>query len=239
MCYNSHMVEGIGTLNEKPLHAALKAHYMQPGDQTEVKMDGFVIDIVRGDWLLEIQTRNVGKLKRKLAALAKTHQVRLIVPIAVEKWIVRVGIDGQSVEGRRKSPRRGTVEHLFVELVGIPHLMALPNFSVAAVLIREEEVRRQGLARNWRRRGWGTVERRLLAVVEERVFETSGDLAALLPRTLPDAFTAAQLAAALGQPSWLAHKMIYCLKVMGEIIPAGKVGRALIYRIPTPPTLPP
>ena len=42
----------IGTLNEKPLHAALKAWYAQPGDRLEVAVDGFVVDIVRGDLLI-------------------------------------------------------------------------------------------------------------------------------------------------------------------------------------------
>ncbi len=48
----------IGSLNEKSLHAALKAWCLQPGDQTEVPVDGYIIDIVRGDLLIEVQTRN-------------------------------------------------------------------------------------------------------------------------------------------------------------------------------------
>jgi hypothetical protein len=37
----------ISTLNEKALHANLKSWYAQPGDQFEVCVDGFIIDIVR------------------------------------------------------------------------------------------------------------------------------------------------------------------------------------------------
>ena len=37
----------IGTLNEGSLHAALKELYAQPGDQFEVPLDRFVIDIKR------------------------------------------------------------------------------------------------------------------------------------------------------------------------------------------------
>ena len=47
----------IGLLNEKPLHAALKAWYAQPGDRFEVPLHGFVIDIVRDDVLLEVTVR--------------------------------------------------------------------------------------------------------------------------------------------------------------------------------------
>src|SRR6185436_14499305 len=79
----------IGLLNEKPLHASLKQWYAQPGDRFEVPVDGFVIDIVRDNVLLEIQTRHFGAIKSKLATLVSSHQVRLIYPIAQEKWIVQ------------------------------------------------------------------------------------------------------------------------------------------------------
>ena len=69
---------GVGVLNEKPLHAALKAWYAQPGDEFEALVDGSVIDIVRGDLLVEIQTRNFSALKRKLEKLVVDHPVRLV-----------------------------------------------------------------------------------------------------------------------------------------------------------------
>ena len=37
----------IGTLNENPLHAALKERYARPGDALEVKLHGYVADVVR------------------------------------------------------------------------------------------------------------------------------------------------------------------------------------------------
>jgi hypothetical protein len=107
----------IGTLNEKPLHAALKNWYAQAGDRFEVRVDGFFIDIVRprgseDDLLIEIQTKSVAKLKRKLTRLAETHPVRLVYPIGQEKWIVRVGDDGEVI-GRRRSPKRNGPESVF------------------------------------------------------------------------------------------------------------------------------
>ena len=56
----------IGTLNENPLHAALKAWYARPGDRIEVPVDGFIVDIVRDDLLVEIQTGNFSAVKEKL-----------------------------------------------------------------------------------------------------------------------------------------------------------------------------
>jgi hypothetical protein len=219
----------IGTLNENPLHAALKERYARPGDEVEVKLHGYVVDVARADLWIEIQTSGVWHIKHKLAVLADHHPVRLVLPVALEKWIIRVGADGASVLGRRKSPQRGAVVSAFRELVSIPQLLAHPNFSLAVLLIREEEVRGHDGKRNWRRKGWGTVERRLIGVVEEHLFETPADLAALLPAALAEPFTARQLAAAIGQPAGLAQKMIYCLRTLGVLAPAGKSGRATTY----------
>ena len=46
----------IGTLNEGSLHAALKLWYADPGDLVEHPVDGYVIDLVRDDLLIEVQT---------------------------------------------------------------------------------------------------------------------------------------------------------------------------------------
>jgi len=220
----------ISTLNEKALHAAVKNWYAEPGDRLEVLVDGFLIDIVRGDLLIEIQTRNLSAIKRKLGLLAKTHRVRLVVPVAQDKWIVRLTDDGTSRLSRRKSPKHGCIESIFEELVSVPALLSRPDFSLDVLLIKEEEVRRRdGSHRAWRRGGWVTQERRLLEVVERRTFESPGDLAALIPASLVDPFDTAHLAESIGQPRWLAQKMAYCLREMGAITPVGKNGNAVLY----------
>jgi hypothetical protein len=222
-------VHSVGTLNEKPLHAALKQSYALPGDRIEVPVDGFIIDIVRGECLIEVQTRNVSAIRRKLAVLVETHPVRLIYPIAQEKWIVRQAEDGQSTLGRRKSPARGGPELVFRELVSIPGLLAHANFSLEVLLIREEEVRRTDGKGHRRRQGWTTAERRLIEVVDRRLFRTPAELAALLPRSLAEPFTARQLAAAIGQSPALGQKMAYCLRLLGILTIAGKAGNATLY----------
>jgi hypothetical protein len=144
-------MSGIGSLNEKPLHASLKEWYARPGDRLEVTVDGFVIDIVQDDLLLEIQTSNFASIKSKLIDLVRAHRVRLIYPIAQEKWIVKLAKDNRGRETRRKSPKRGRVEDLFWEMVSFPQLLANPHFSLEVLLIREEEVRRYEGKRKWRR----------------------------------------------------------------------------------------
>jgi hypothetical protein len=219
----------ISTLNEKPLHAALKEWVAQPGDQLEVGLEGFIIDIVRGETLIEIQTANFSSIKRKLLALTPHHPVRLVHPVAREKWIVKLAGGGRSQQSRRKSPKRGTVEDLFQELVSFPGLLAHPNFSLEVLLTQEEELRRYDAKRAWRRRGWVTEERRLLRVVDRQIFETPSDVGNLLPDSLVEPFSTSDLAAALGKPRRLAQRMAYCLREMGVLTAEGKRRNAILY----------
>ena len=63
----------IGTLNEGALHAQLKDWYRRRGDRIEQIVDGFVVDLVRSNLLVEIQTGGFAPLRRKLE-LILTHQ---------------------------------------------------------------------------------------------------------------------------------------------------------------------
>ncbi len=218
----------ISTLNEKPLHEALKQWYARPGDTFEVPVDGSIVDIVRGDLLIEIQTKNFSAIKRKLEKLLVSHPVRLIYPIPREKWIAKMAEDGSTL-GRRRSPKRGTYEQAFYELVRLPELLKDPNFTLELLLIEEEEVRRFDGARGWRRRGWVTEERRLLRVVDRRILNSPADVHSFIPATLAEPFSANDLAAATGIDRKLAQKMVYCLRIMGCLAPAGKKVNAILY----------
>ena len=220
----------INTYNEKSLHRDLKQWCAQPGDRFEVPVSGFIVDIFRDNLLIEIQTSGLGKLKRKLGVLTREHQVRLIHPIAAEKWIVKPGQCQDGSTSRRKSPKRGRMVDLFAELVSIPHLIDEPNFSLEIVLVQEEEVRQHTPGKNWRRKGWGTAERRLLRVLNNRTFASAADVAMLLPEALVEPFSTSDLAEALACQRRLAQQMSYCLRKMAAITMVGKQGNAHTYR---------
>jgi hypothetical protein len=225
-------MSGIGLLNEKPLHAALKQWYARPGDRFEVIVAGFVVDIVRDDLLIEIQTGNFAAIKSKLNCLVHSRQVRLIYPIVQEKWIIRSSGDGLGRVVRRKSPKRGRWEDLFWELVSIPQLLLNGNFSLEVLMIKEEEARRDGGKRRWRRKGWVIETRRLLEVLDRRVFKESADWRGFLPEGL-ESFTTSDLATAMNTRRSLAQKMAYCLQKGRVIELIGRRGRANLYRVPS------
>lgn len=217
----------VGTLGEKPLHASLKEWYRRPEDQVEVPVAGYLIDLVRGDLLIEIQTGSFSKMRSKLKALLVDHEIRIVHPVATDRWIVRMG-NGGEVLGRRKSPRHGSYVDLFGELVAFPELITSPNLTVEVVLTHEDELRRHDPDRAWRRKGWVVEERHLIEVVDHRVFETAAELADLLGDT-PDRFTTRDISSATGCRMRTAQQMAYCLRKAGAITLVGKDGNALVY----------
>ncbi|MEZ5186882.1 MAG: hypothetical protein R2720_14155 [Candidatus Nanopelagicales bacterium] len=222
------VTNGVGTLREKPLHAALKQWCSREGDLFEQPVDGFVIDIVRPGLLIEIQTRSFSSMRRKLTRLLENHSVRVVHPIAVDQWIVKVD-EQTGVMSRRLSPKHGRPVDIFAELVAFPDLVADPGLTVEILLVRTEQQRRFEAGKAWRRRGWVIEENRLLEVVDRVVIESAENLIQLLP-PLPEIFTTSDLAAAMHCSRRLAQQATFCLRKSGELQVVGKRGRALEYR---------
>ncbi len=217
-------------MNEYTLHSAIKQWYSLPGDMFEVNIGGFVVDVVQGSLLVEIQTNNFSAAKRKLQRLVRDHKVRLVYPIAKQKWIIRVAQSGEPLS-RRKSPKKGRLVDLFHELVRLPDLVEHRNFSLEVLMIEEEEVRCNDGRGSWRRRGVSVKDRKLISVTERVLFKDEKDFLRFLPGELPDPFTNKDLSARVAASVNLARKITYCLKKMGTIAEVGKRGRELLFHI--------
>lgn len=221
---------GISTYREGSLHAALKEIYTLPGDRVEESVAGYIVDVVRDDELVEIQTVSFSSAAAKLRRLVADHRIALIHPIAVERWLIRVDGDGVIVS-RRRSPKRGQTLDLFGELTAFPELVAHPNFRLELVLISEEEIRGPvpAGARFRYPREWWRLDRRLVEVLEIVRVDTPADLLALLPAGVTSPFTTGDIATASRRPKTLAMRAAYCLAAAGATRSIGKRGRLQLY----------
>lgn len=82
---------GIGTLSEKALHAALKSYYEPDFESREVKVGGFVADIVGENGIIEIQTRGFDRLSRKLDVFLEAARVTVVYPVVPKRGAVLGG----------------------------------------------------------------------------------------------------------------------------------------------------
>jgi hypothetical protein len=215
--------------NESSLHSQVKEWYARAGDRFEVEVDGFIVDIVRGDLLIEVQTGNFSSIREKLRSLVMNHRVRLVYPVAERKWIARVERLGGSVVSRRRSPKVGRVVDVFDELVNVPRLGGDGNFELEVLSVEEEEVRCDDGRGSWRRRGVSIKDHKLLNVIGSVQFSQKQDYLRFLPSGLAEPFTSRQLSEASGLPLRLARRMSYVLRRMGALRVVGKEGQAWRY----------
>ena len=79
---------GIGTLNEKTLHAVLKCYYEPCTARHEIQLGRYVADIVSETGIVEIQTRAFHKLRDKLRYfLSISDSVTVVYPVPHIKWL--------------------------------------------------------------------------------------------------------------------------------------------------------
>jgi hypothetical protein len=217
--------------NERSLHSAVKNWIAMTGDKFEVEVDGFIVDIVRDDLLIEVQTRNFSAIREKLCSLVEKHRVRLVYPIAKRKKIVYVDKTRGSPMKRRLSPKKGMLIDVFDELVRIPRLVKEENFELEVLMVEEEEVRCNDGRGSWRRRGVSIKDHNLKKVVDSTIFRCVNDFLCFLPNALAQPFTSKQLAECLGISLRLARRMTYSLREMGALQVTGKTGRALLFKV--------
>jgi hypothetical protein len=60
-------------------------------------------------------------------------------------------------------------------------------------------------------------------------FRHPADFLGVIPATLAEGFTTADLAKAIRQPRWMAQKIAFVLRTMGVLRVAGKRGNAFLY----------
>jgi hypothetical protein len=223
------MLNQIGTLNETTLHTDIKWLYSKSNDQLERKVGNFIVDIVRDDFLIEVQTTNFSAIRNKLEFLIKNNKVKLIHPIIRDKWIVYLDTQLNKVIRRRLSPIHCSYLNIFKELIRIPKMISHPNFIIEIILVQIEEIREKCYKASWRRKGWRICDKKLFRVIESKKFTNPIDFLYLIPKSLKTPFTNLELAKSLKKPLKLAQKMSYCLRKMEMLKTVGKIGNTLLF----------
>jgi len=211
------------------LHLALQQHYAGSDGATEVALDGFRADVIVGDDIYEIQTSSFASIRRKLEHLCQKHSVVLVYPIAASKIVAHVDPRTGTEIRSRRSPRKGRLADVYIELPHICGLLGRPGLSLELAMTAQREVRCADGKGSWRARGVSVVARELVEVLQTHRFSAPEDYLRLLPDGLPVEFTVAELAAAAGVSRSCAGKAAYALRRIGAVEKVGKRGNAFMY----------
>ena len=219
--------KGIGTLAEKTVHAVLKEYYGGGEENKEIPLGGFVADVVSEDGVIEIQTRALYRLERKLEALLPLCRVTVVYPIEDRKYLLDIDPDSGELVSRRLSPKRVKIWHGIAELYGIRKYLGNDNLTIRFPVLTVEETRIRGAEK---KRRADKIDKIPLEMTAEVVIRRKEDMAELLPVNLPDGFTAAEFAKLCRVNADTAGKCIRVLSVMGIITECGKQGRCKLWR---------
>ena len=221
--------QGIGTLGEKTLHAIIKNYYCPDEKFQEVKIGKYFADIYKDGMIIEIQTRNFDKLRKKLEVFLQENHVTIVYPIPKEKWIIWVDPVTGETKKPRKSPVCGTEYTAFKELYKIKLFLNNPRLHIKLLLMDMEEYRLQnGWSRDGKK-GSERYDRIPLKLQEETNIDDVRDYIQFVPNQLEE-FTSKDFAKETKTSLRQAQTVINILCYLGCIIKTGKSGRSNLYR---------
>lgn len=222
---------GIGTLQEKTVHAVLKRFYEPDIAHQEIRIGNFVADIFRGDEIIEIQTRNFNTLRRKLDAFLPEYPVTIVYPIVHTKWLCWIDETTGEILKKRKSPKTGTPYDAYYELYKIRMYLNHPNLHLCLVLFDAEEYR---LLNGWSRdkkRGSTRYDRVPVKLVDEFYIGSPAEYGCMIPEDLPERFTSKDFASKAKVSRGIANLALNILNYINAVNRIGKIGKAYLYEV--------
>lgn len=221
---------GIGTLGEKTLHAVLKNYFEPHVENQEIKVGGYVADIVGENGVIEIQTANFNKLLKKLERFLEFCSVTVVYPIAKTKYLSWMDIENGEITSRRKSPRKGSIYDIIPELYKIKYTLDNPRLRICICLLELEEIRYlNGWSRD-KKRGSSRCDRIPVALDDEVYINSPYDYRIFLPSELPEEFTSKDLAEKAGISRSYAQTALNIFTYLEIVERTGKINNTIIYR---------
>lgn len=222
-------LSGIGTLGEKTVHSTLKQYLSGDIRNQEIKIGSFFADVCVDGHIFEIQTRQFGKLRDKLAHFLPEHKVTVVYPVTYINYLRWIDPVSGEISAPKKSTHRGNPLQVFDELYRIRPFLTHPNFSLKIVLLETEEYRMLDGYGKHKKAKATKCDKLPLSLIAEYDIEVPFDYMMLLPSDLPDSFTAKEFASHAKIPVSLAQTALLLLSELGLAKRIGKEGNAYLY----------
>ena len=197
----------------------------------EIPIENYVADIYTGKEIIEIQTRSMNRMRKKLEAFLPLYPVTIVYPIPREKWLYWIDEETGEVSQKRKSPKKGNPYQAFIELYKIRPFLPDPNLRLRLDLIDMEEYR---LLNGWskdKKKGSERYDRIPTAFSEEVCIDCARDYMQLIPYELPEQFTVKEFAKCAKIPTRLAGTVLLIFTDLELVTRVGKKGNSYIYEV--------
>lgn len=188
----------INTLNESQLHKTLKKIYIlnDENSKTEKNIGPYIVDIINSkNEIIEIQTKNLGKLEKKCKYfIEKKQKIKIVHPIVSTKYIETKELNSHIT--RKKSPKKENIYTIFKEITKLYPYLLNKYFSLEIIDIDLTEIRQeypepiQSKNKNRRfKKNWNKIGKKLEKINKSYLFDNKNEYLKLLPITESENFT--------------------------------------------------
>lgn len=219
----------IGTLSEKTVHYTLKQYLSGDISYQEIKVGSYYADVCIHDHIYEIQTRQFGNLREKLAAFLSEYKVTVVYPVSICNYLRWINPVSGEISAPKKSPRHANPLQVFPELYRIRSFLSHPNFSLKIICLETEEYRILDGYGKQKKAGATKFDKLPLSLIEEYDIEQPLDYMMLLPADLPDCFLAKDLAKQAKTSLSVSRSALLLLTELGVVRRIGKQGNSYQY----------
>ena len=211
---------------ESSLHKSLKEYYRcNDSGSIEQSVDGFIIDVLIDNCIIEIQTKGLAQQRRKLEHFLNDYRYKIVLPIPRDKYIITIDKEDSNKFSRRLSPKHGTPVDMFKEIVYLTKYISHPNMTIELLITKEEELRINDGKGSWRRKGVSIQDHKLLEIMDTMTFSKISDFCYFIPELFDDIFTTEDFQSYWKISSNLAQRMAYVLRKINLITMVGKKNR--------------
>lgn len=230
--------DGIGLLGEKWQHQIIKRYLTEDPREHEVKLAGtrFVSDVRVGNAIYEVQTGSFAPMKKKLERYFADPSLTVTVvhPLPAVRHLTWMDpATGELGKSRRVAGKRDPILLLPALYPLIPLLSHVETgrLSFRLLLLEVEDFKLlDGRSRD-RRHGATRLERIPVGLVDDLLFTSPSDFAALLPPSLPSPLTVAGLSRATGLRGLDAYSAARALVALGILAPSAPISRAMAFEV--------
>ncbi|MCQ2522405.1 MAG: hypothetical protein MJ105_08505 [Lachnospiraceae bacterium] len=225
-------LQGIGSYQEKSVHAVLKHYFAPDRSCQEIPVGQYVADAVKDGEIYEVQTKDFYRMKGKLDCFLKNYDITIVYPVIIEKTVRWVDPATGEVSEALKSPRKGSIFSIFQELYGIKEYLKKKKLHFMMIFMNAEEYKLlDGYGKDKKRRAT-KADRVPTEFLGEYILDGKKDYKNLLPESLPKQFTTKELKSLTKCTTEQAQIFVNILSFIGCIKEVGRQGRCKLYEIP-------
>lgn len=222
--------KSIGTYNEKEIHSALKKYFCNDESKHEIRVLGYIADIADGQNIVEIQTKQLFKLKNKLETyLVHGYNVRVVHPIILYKTLHWVDpVTNEVVETRKRKTTKSIID-IFIELYGIREILYNKDINFTAIGLSVNEYKYlDGYGQDNKKKATKLLTEPT-SIMERVDFSIDSGYEQFIPKTLKNPFTSSEFSKLARCNIKTARTALLILSDLGIISRDGKRGREYIY----------